>query len=151
MNPSRSEADSWEGDERQTTWIIANRRTTGIAARNSAKQLSSLNPRNRSTRAIDARSICLLGLITIMRSALARKRSSDGHVLPFREQSASTDVSAGLCASCKHATRVPSAKGSTFVRCDLSLSDASFARYPRLPKVQCSGFVANDSDAAQTK
>ncbi len=76
---------------------------------------------------------------------------ADGHVLPFREQPASTDVPAGLCESCKHATRVPSSKGSIFVRCDLSLSDARFPRYPRLPKVQCSGFVANDSDAAQSK
>lgn len=67
---------------------------------------------------------------------------ADGHVLPFREQPASTDVPAGLCESCKHATRVRSSKGSTFVRCDLSLSDASFARYPRLPVIQCAGFVA---------
>jgi hypothetical protein len=48
---------------------------------------------------------------------------------------------AGLCAACRHARPVASARGSTFVLCDLSVSDARFPKYPRLPVVRCGGFA----------
>ena len=46
----------------------------------------------------------------------------------------------GLCTDCLHSRRIESAKGSVFRRCQLHESDARFAKYPRLPVVQCAGF-----------
>lgn len=46
---------------------------------------------------------------------------------------------AGLCANCAHGRRVESAKGSTYWLCELSRTDARFARYPRLPVLTCAG------------
>jgi hypothetical protein len=48
---------------------------------------------------------------------------------------------AGLCAACRHARPVASARGSTFVRCDLGATDPRFPKYPRLPVVRCDGFA----------
>jgi hypothetical protein len=45
----------------------------------------------------------------------------------------------GLCARCEHAEVVPSAKGSTFYRCRLSVTDERFPRYPVLPVLRCVG------------
>jgi hypothetical protein len=61
-----------------------------------------------------------------------------------------TDPSAllppGLCSHCRHAERVRS-KRSDFVRCRLADADPRFDRYPRLPVVDCAGFVdASDAD-----
>jgi hypothetical protein len=36
---------------------------------------------------------------------------------------------------------ITSAKGSTFLLCQLSSSDARFPKYPPQPVVRCSGFV----------
>jgi hypothetical protein len=47
---------------------------------------------------------------------------------------------AGLCASCQHARRIESARGSTFVLCALSATDPGFPKYPRLPVVACDGY-----------
>jgi len=47
----------------------------------------------------------------------------------------------GLCLSCLHAQRIQSPRGSTFYRCKLSDSDSSFPRYPRLPVIQCAGYL----------
>ena len=46
----------------------------------------------------------------------------------------------GLCDDCVHARRVGSARGSTFTLCLLYERDPRFAKYPRLPVVQCSGY-----------
>ncbi|HAM59779.1 MAG TPA: hypothetical protein DCQ64_31960 [Candidatus Rokubacteria bacterium] len=46
---------------------------------------------------------------------------------------------AGLCASCRHARRVTSARGSMFSRCERATDDPSFPKYPRLPVIQCCG------------
>lgn len=62
------------------------------------------------------------------------------------KQPAGAIIRAGLCETCKHATPVPSSKGSTFVLCDLSMTDASFARYPPLPMIQCGGFAGKASE-----
>ncbi len=48
---------------------------------------------------------------------------------------------AGLCASCSFARRIRSHRGSAFVLCERSRSDRRFVRYPRLPMVQCVGYV----------
>jgi hypothetical protein len=48
----------------------------------------------------------------------------------------------GLCADCRHARRVESDRGSVFWRCELSVSDPSFPKYPRLPVRECRGYEA---------
>jgi len=54
-----------------------------------------------------------------------------------------TNLAAGLCATCKHAKRVQSDRGSTFLFCQLALSDARFPKYPRLPVKNCSGYSSS--------
>ena len=49
----------------------------------------------------------------------------------------------GLCASCAHARRVDSARGSQFLLCGLAQTDARFAKYPRLPVIRCAGYEPN--------
>jgi hypothetical protein len=49
-------------------------------------------------------------------------------------------VEPGLCASCLHARRVQSRRGSVFRLCSLSHTDARFPRYPRLPVLRCAGY-----------
>jgi hypothetical protein len=39
----------------------------------------------------------------------------------------------GLCGDCLHAAVIISAKGSRFVRCELSFTDPRYARFPVLP------------------
>jgi hypothetical protein len=46
----------------------------------------------------------------------------------------------GLCAACRHARVVQTARGSTFYLCRLAEEDARFARYPRLPVLHCAGY-----------
>lgn len=46
----------------------------------------------------------------------------------------------GLCADCLHSHQIESAKGSVFYRCELSLTDPKFPKYPRLPVLKCSGY-----------
>ena len=46
----------------------------------------------------------------------------------------------GLCATCRHARRVTSDRGSVFLLCDLSRTDARFPRYPPLPVQRCEGY-----------
>ena len=52
----------------------------------------------------------------------------------------------GLCASCVHAQRIESSKGSTFVLCRLSYTDPRFVRYPRLPVLACDGYSPKGAD-----
>jgi hypothetical protein len=47
----------------------------------------------------------------------------------------------GLCATCVHSRRIESARGSVFVLCQLSATDPSFPKYPRLPVLSCAGHV----------
>jgi hypothetical protein len=53
---------------------------------------------------------------------------------------------AGLCADCLHARKVESARGSKFYLCGRSTSDPRFAKYPRLPVIECPGYERLDSD-----
>ena len=46
----------------------------------------------------------------------------------------------GLCAACRHARLVQSARGSTFYLCRLAESNPRYARYPRLPVLRCAGY-----------
>jgi hypothetical protein len=53
--------------------------------------------------------------------------------------SGASPSTAGLCATCLHARRITSARGSTFVLCDRSRDDPRYPKYPRLPVVTCAG------------
>ena len=46
---------------------------------------------------------------------------------------------AGLCASCRH-VRVVATPRSQFLLCEKSLTDPTYARYPRLPMHACPGY-----------
>lgn len=50
---------------------------------------------------------------------------------------------AGLCADCLHARGIESSRGSVFLLCELSKSDAHFTKYPRLPVLSCPGYEKN--------
>ena len=50
------------------------------------------------------------------------------------------DADAGLCATCQHARRIESARGSRFLLCGRSIDDPRFAKYPPLPVVRCTGY-----------
>jgi hypothetical protein len=59
------------------------------------------------------------------------------------KDAAVTQEQAGLCADCAHARSVESSRGSVFLLCELSRSDARFAKYPRLPVLFCPGYEKN--------
>jgi hypothetical protein len=59
------------------------------------------------------------------------------------------DRDGGLCASCVHARRVTSGRGTTFVLCGRSQSDARYAKYPRQPVVRCDGCELRDEPNRQ--
>jgi hypothetical protein len=46
----------------------------------------------------------------------------------------------GLCRDCRYSKRIESDRGSVFFRCDLSLQDPRFPKYPRLPVRECNGY-----------
>jgi len=59
---------------------------------------------------------------------------------------------AGLCAVCRHARRVDTRRGSTFLLCERAASDPRYARYPALPVLRCQGHepLAPESDPAES-
>lgn len=63
------------------------------------------------------------------------------------EPDSPTDATArlGLCATCQHARRIESTKGSEFLLCQLSQSDPAFPKYPRLPVLTCRGYTRRPS------
>jgi hypothetical protein len=56
--------------------------------------------------------------------------------------SASASDRVGLCAACRHARIVRSARGSIFWQCGRAAADPGFPKYPRLPVEECNGFDA---------
>jgi len=46
----------------------------------------------------------------------------------------------GLCASCLHARRIESSRGSIFYLCLRAEHDPAFKKYPALPVRSCAGF-----------
>jgi hypothetical protein len=47
----------------------------------------------------------------------------------------------GLCPYCQNVKLITSAKGSTFLLCQLSSNDPRFPKYPPQPVARCSGFA----------
>jgi hypothetical protein len=58
-------------------------------------------------------------------------------VIPWAEVQKSDP---GLCGSCRNSRVMTSDRGSQFYRCMLSDVNSRFAKYPRLPMVQCEGW-----------
>ncbi len=58
-------------------------------------------------------------------------------------------AAAGLCAVCRHARRVRSARDSTFWLCELAAADARFRKYPALPVLRCPGFEESESQTTR--
>ena len=56
------------------------------------------------------------------------------------ESSSDVNPRLGLCADCLYARLIESSKGSQFLLCQLSQSDPSFPKYPRLPILACTGY-----------
>ena len=54
----------------------------------------------------------------------------------------------GLCASCRYSRAIESARGATFILCERSATDAAFAKYPRLPVLQCAGYEKDEGHLA---
>ena len=52
---------------------------------------------------------------------------------------------AGLCSRCQHVQIVTTSRDSRFYLCRLSATDPRFPKYPRLPVLECSGFLAEDA------
>jgi hypothetical protein len=50
----------------------------------------------------------------------------------------------GLCVECAHARKVESDRGTRFYMCGLAAVNPEFRKYPVLPVVLCSGYVAKD-------
>lgn len=46
----------------------------------------------------------------------------------------------GLCGACEHARLNETRRGTAYLRCGRAAWDAAFARYPRLPVTECTGF-----------
>ena len=57
----------------------------------------------------------------------------------------------GLCASCVHAQQVLSSRDSTFILCRLSRQDSRYARYPRLPVIECKGYEPRGPEPEQRR
>ncbi len=68
----------------------------------------------------------------------ARQRYS---VFVRQEKREPQHSAAGLCADCQFMRLIESDRGSTFYLCERSATDATFAKYPRLPVLQCPGYV----------
>jgi len=51
-------------------------------------------------------------------------------------------VVVGLCADCRHARRIDSRRGSSFLLCGRAADDPRYVRYPRLPVLRCPGYEA---------
>ena len=56
----------------------------------------------------------------------------------------------GLCRTCRHARVITTPRGSTFYLCRLSETDPRFAKYPRLPVIQCAGYVAKRDEESKS-
>ena len=57
----------------------------------------------------------------------------------------------GLCASCRHARRIETARGSRFWLCERSFDDPTFPRYPVLPVLRCAGFDPGEPGDPDTR
>lgn len=53
----------------------------------------------------------------------------------------------GLCDSCRHQRVVRNTRGSVFSLCERSKTDPRYAKYPRVPVLECPGFESRAGEA----
>jgi len=58
---------------------------------------------------------------------------------------------AGLCADCRHAREVRAARGSIFLKCERSVDDPRFPKYPNLPVMVCVGYESSETMGAASE
>jgi hypothetical protein len=58
------------------------------------------------------------------------------------------EAEVGQCKACEYGREITSSHRSTFWRCDRSLTDPSFLKYPRLPVLNCRGYEPRVSGEA---
>ena len=63
---------------------------------------------------------------------------------PTLSASAADLDAVGLCAVCRHARLITTARGSVFLLCGRSATEPAYPRYPRLPVLRCAGFERID-------
>jgi hypothetical protein len=51
----------------------------------------------------------------------------------------------GLCSTCRHAREIQTRRGPSYLLCNRSLTDDRYARYPRLPVLECAGHEREDA------
>lgn len=51
------------------------------------------------------------------------------------------EIERGLCGTCLNVDFIRSDRGSVFLRCRLAVADSRFAKYPRLPMLDCAGWT----------
>jgi hypothetical protein len=56
---------------------------------------------------------------------------------------------AGLCARCRHARIIRSDRESVFYLCERALSEPGYAKYPRLPVLECRGYEPDEPPREQ--
>ncbi len=57
-----------------------------------------------------------------------------------------TSTPDSLCESCQNMREVTTPKGSRFLLCQLSLTDARYPKYPPQPVVRCQGYQSTESE-----
>src|SRR5204863_4432536 len=81
------------------------------------------------------------------RSADATRASTKRRrVSPPREQQPAMERLPGLCSDCTWAQRIDTSRGSAFLKCERSTSDARFPKYPQLPVFTCDGYERSVRD-----
>ena len=68
----------------------------------------------------------------------------------MEQESSKSYPRVGLCETCKFMRRIESDRGSIFYMCQLSLTDASFPKYPRLPVLKCAGYKRKQDDPEES-
>jgi len=73
-------------------------------------------------------------------SAKARGKPTAITHLLIQPRKHSTTMASSLCETCQHMREIISPKGSRFLLCGLSKSDARFPKYPPQPLTHCAGY-----------
>jgi hypothetical protein len=60
------------------------------------------------------------------------------------ERPAEDERRIGLCVDCLYSGRIVSARQSVFYLCKRAATDSRFPKYPRLPVIECAGYVRRD-------
>jgi len=54
----------------------------------------------------------------------------------------------GLCGNCRWSRRSTNRRGSVFWLCRRAAIDERYAKYPRLPVVECEGYDSEEDDGS---